>query len=91
MFGSTGYGAIIAITALAATTLALGGCAKHYRYIDIGTDSEYYAKGGKVNKRAGTVTFTDAETGRRVTLQAYERERISKREFRDETRDIDDM
>ena len=82
---------IITLAAVGATTLALSGCAKHYRYIDIGTDSEYYAKGGKVNKRAGTVTFTDAETGNRVTLQSYERERISKREFREETRDIDDM
>jgi hypothetical protein len=82
---------LIAAAALATATLVVGGCAKHFRYIDVGTDNEYYAKGGKVNRRAGTVTFTDAETGRRVTLQAYERERISKREFREETMDIDDM
>lgn len=82
---------LIIAAALAASTLVLGGCVKHYRYIDIGSDNEYYARGGKMNKRAGTVTFTDAETGRRVTLQSYERERISKREFREETMDIDDM
>lgn len=70
----------------AAATVGLAGCAKHYRYTDLQTEREFYAKGGKVNnERGGAVTFTDATTGRKVTLQSFERERVSKRAFKDAT------
>ncbi|MFG0274484.1 MAG: hypothetical protein ACF8QF_05455 [Phycisphaerales bacterium] len=79
--------AALTLSAAAILTVGLAGCgAKHYRYTDLQTSREFYAKGGKVdNERGGAVTFTDANTGRRVTLQSYERDRISKQAYKEAT------
>jgi hypothetical protein len=77
---------VLALVVGTAATAGLTGCAKHYRYTDLQSSREFYAKGGKVNnERGGAVTFTDATTGRKVTLQSFEREPVTKKEFKEAT------
>ena len=42
---------MLSFAALAGLTLAVTGCAHHYKYTDLQTNRVYYAKGGKVDKK----------------------------------------
>jgi hypothetical protein len=56
------------------------GCAKYYKITDPTTEKTYYTK--KVKKRgSGAVRLKDQRTGRTVTLQSSEVEKITKDQF----------
>lgn len=69
--------------------LLLAGCASYYRIVDPSTDQEYFAKSySKLD--GGAIRLVDARTGRIVTLQTSEVQKISREYFQvrvDETED----
>ncbi len=72
------------IIAVAACCVAIGatGCQKsYYRVRDTAnTDNTYYTRSYK-SKRAGTIAFTDARSGAKVTLQNSAVQKISREEW----------
>ena len=60
--------------------LLLAGCASHYRVVDPTTDREYYTKSYD-ELAGGAVRLIDARTGRVVTLQTSEIQKISREYF----------
>jgi hypothetical protein len=78
----------LVLVALLGASTTLGAC-KHYRVTDVSSGSSYYTK--SVNHQSdGGVSFRDAETENKVTLQSARVDRITKSEFKDGTRDSDD-
>jgi len=69
------------LIATAVGTLSLSTACARYRVTDTTSGQVYYTK--HINKRTGgAVTFKDAETGEKVTLDSHEIEKINKQEFR---------
>jgi hypothetical protein len=63
----------------------LAGCAKHYQISDTSSGKTYYAKGYDESRRTGQVSFKDAKSGSKVSLDSAEIKKISKSEFKDAT------
>ena len=57
------------------------GCTKYYKITDPTTDKIYYTKKVKKKKGSGAVRIKDERTGRTVTLQSSEVEKITKDQF----------
>ena len=56
------------------------GCAKYYKVTDPATEKDYYTK--KVTrKKSGAIKVKDQRTGKVVTLQSSEIEKITKDQF----------
>ena len=68
----------IVVPILASLVLAASlGCASHYQIHDPTTDQDYYTR--KFDRqRSGSVVFYDAKTGRKITLQNSEIQKVSK-------------
>jgi len=73
----------VSILALAAAA-TVAGCHKHHRVTDPTSGREYYTDDLKI--RRGQAVFTDEITDARVNLDSFQKEKITKREFRDKTR-----
>ena len=56
------------------------GCTKYYKITDPTTDKIYYTKEVK-KKKSGAVTIKDERTGRAVTIQSSEVEKITEDQF----------
>jgi len=69
------------IIPLVAAAALLTGCAKHYQVTQPSSGSTYYTK--SVKHRHGKISFKDAATGNKVTLDDAEVEKISKSEFKE--------
>lgn len=66
---------------VAGAMVLLSGCASnYYRITDPQTDRIYYAEDFKASS-AGSVTFRDARTGRRITVQNSEVEDLTEDQF----------
>lgn len=77
-----------ALVAALALTSTASAC-KHYRVTDLSNGSTYYTK--HVNHQDdGAVTFRDRRDDTKVTVQSNKVDRITKREYKDATRDADD-
>jgi hypothetical protein len=64
----------------AAAFLAVAGCASYYEVKDPQTGKGYYTTGLDQSGN-GAVTFTDARTGDKVTLQNSQVEEITQQQF----------
>ena len=79
--------ATLVLVALLGASATLASC-KHYRVTDVANNTTYYTK--RVSHQSdGGVSFRDAETETKMTLQNAQVESITKREFKDATRDDD--
>ncbi len=79
--------AAVRVAILGTAAIALAGCGGPYRIRDTGTaDTTYYAKSYKKH-RDGTISFTDARTGAKVTLQSSMIEEIPQDEWRGAVKD----
>ena len=56
------------------------GCAKYYMVTDPATEKDYYTKKIK-RKKSGAIKVKDQRTGKIVTLQSSEIEKITKDQF----------
>lgn len=56
------------------------GCAKYYKVTDPATEKDYYTKKIK-RKKSGAIKIKDQRTGKVVTLQSSEIEKITKDQF----------
>lgn len=78
----------LALIAALGITSTLAAC-KHYRVTDLSNGSTYYTK--SINHRdGGAVSFRDRRDDTKVTVQSNKVDRITKREYKDATRDHDD-
>lgn len=78
----------ITLAVLLAAGATTGAC-KHYRVTDVASGNTYYTK--KIQRQDdGAVTFRDARTENKVTIESNEVDRITKREFKQATRTDDD-
>ncbi len=60
----------------------LAGCGgKYYKVTDPTTKTDYYTQ--DVDKKGSAVTFTDAKTGKQITVQNSEIMEVSKDTFRE--------
>lgn len=76
------------LVALLGATMTLGAC-KHYRVTDLSNGTNYYTK--RIDhKTGGAVTFRDARTDTKVTLQNTDVDAITRSEFKQATRDASD-
>lgn len=73
---------IIVVVAACVAMLGASGCgSSYYRVRDTAnTDNTYYTKSYKT-RRAGTISFTDARSGAKVTLQNSAVQKISREEW----------
>ena len=62
--------------------LVLAGCGGYWQVVDPTTKNVYYTDEVKKSK-AGAVEFTDAKTGKQITLQNSEVMEVSKDQFRE--------
>lgn len=70
--------------AFALGTVVLTTACAHYKVTNTTTGAVHYTK--HLNKRTGgAVTFKDAKTGEKVTLDSFSREKISGKEFKEAT------
>ncbi len=68
--------------AVCAVMLGAAGCSKsYYRVRDTANVGNTYYTRSLDTKRSGTVVFTDARSGARVTLQSSTIQRISREEW----------
>jgi hypothetical protein len=81
-------GKAVRFAAIGIAVFALSGCGGGpYRIRDTGSaDTTYYAKKYKKH-RDGTISFTDARTGAKVTLQSSTVEEIPQDEWRGAVKD----
>lgn len=72
----------IVVVAACVVVLGASGCgSSYYRVRDTSnTDNTYYTKSYK-SRRAGTISFTDARSGAKVTLQNSAVQKISREEW----------
>ena len=56
------------------------GCTKYYKVTDTATEKDYYTKKIK-RKKSGAIKVKDQRTGKIVTLQSSEIEKITKDQF----------
>ena len=56
------------------------GCTKYYKVTKPGTDNTYYTTKIKKNK-SGAINLEDERTGKRITLQSSEIEKITENQF----------
>jgi len=63
-----------------AAICAAAGCTSYYRVHDPSTGKDYYTTDVK-QERGGAATLKDSRTGRQVTVQNSETEKISEEEF----------
>jgi len=63
----------------------LAGCASYYRVTDPASKSIYYTDDVDEMKN-GAVTFKDAKTGSKITLQSSEVMEIDEKEFKEVTK-----
>ena len=62
----------------------LAGCGSYYRVTDPVTRNVYYTE--DIDKeRGGAVSFEDAVSGKKVTIQSSEVQKIDKKEFKEAT------
>lgn len=66
---------------LTAALLVLAGC--HYKITDVGTGKTYYTTDIKRQKETGTISFKDALSDSKVTLQSYEIKEIDEEEYKE--------
>jgi hypothetical protein len=78
----------LALIAALGVTSTLGAC-RHYRVTDLSNGSTYYTKDVD-HQDDGAVTFRDRRDDTKVTVQNNKVDRITKREYKDATRDPDD-
>jgi len=64
---------------------SLTACMSYYQVTDTVNGTEYYTKSVK-NMKSGAVSFTDKETGARVTLQNSAVRKIDKDEYKENIR-----
>jgi hypothetical protein len=74
-----------AAAAIIACCAILGGCSSYYKVSEPGGGRVFYTKGEPDRNLNGAVTFTDAKTDAKVTLQSSEITKISSDEFKKET------
>lgn len=72
--------ALAAVVAVGVSTMT--ACASHHRVVDTANGTTYYTKGVK-HHRSGSVTFRDGKSDRDVTLDSFQIEKISKKEYKD--------
>lgn len=61
----------------------LAGCGGYWQVVDPASKNVYYTEKVKKVKEGGAVEFTDAKTGKQVTLQNSEVMEVSKDQFRE--------
>lgn len=61
----------------------LTGCGGYWQVVDPASKNVYYTEKVKKVKEGGAVEFTDAKTGKQVTLQNSEVMEVSKDQFRE--------
>ena len=67
---------MLMVTVVTLALAMLSGCTTYYRVTDPDSGSVYYT-----NRLSGTVKFTDARSGKRVTLASSEVQAISKARY----------
>jgi hypothetical protein len=70
----------VRMTLAAVGLLVAAGCASYYQVTDPQTKKVYYTSDLNQNGE-GAVTFTDAHTGNKVTIQNSEVEKITEQQF----------
>ena len=60
----------------------LMGCSSYYKIVATDTNRVFYTKSIS-NKKSGAITFTDANSGEKVTLLQCSQKKISKEEYQD--------
>jgi hypothetical protein len=82
---SVGKWAVVAVIIAMLGIATLSGCASYYRVKDPATGTSYYTTDIDRNK-SGSVTFTDDNTGSKVTLQNSEVTEIKKEDYKANTK-----
>jgi len=73
---------VMCIVLALAMLSAVVGCSHRLKVTDPTSGKVFYTK--KVHKHSGgSITFKDAHTGAKVTLQSSEKQEVSKKEFKD--------
>ena len=82
---SIGKWAVLAVIVAVLGIATLSGCASYYRVKDPATGAAYYTTDIE-RSDTGSVTFTDENTGSKVTIQNSEVTEINKEEFKANTK-----